>query len=118
MPAKATVHRFCCIDVAPTASFPAKQASLYSGVAKAREVVSFVTGAPYTFRPRQEEGRVTGSISDTEFAFGRVIIQTSARQLLVDGAPAKLGARAFDVLLTLVERRDRGRLAGIGGPRG
>ena len=27
--------------------------------------------------------------------------------MLIDGRPAKLGARAFDVLLALVERRDR-----------
>ena len=29
------------------------------------------------------------------------------RQLLVDGAPASVGARAFDVLVALIERRDR-----------
>ena len=34
-------------------------------------------------------------------------MQTEARQLLVDGVPAKLGARAFDLLLALIERRDR-----------
>ena len=41
-----------------------------------------------------------------DFAFGRHVIQASARQLLVDGQPARLGARAFDVLIALVERRD------------
>ena len=29
------------------------------------------------------------------------------RRVLIDGAPAKIGARAFDVLLALVERRER-----------
>ena len=29
------------------------------------------------------------------------------RQVLIDGTPAKIGARAFDVLLALVERRER-----------
>ncbi len=41
-----------------------------------------------------------------DFAFGRCVVQASARQLLVDGQPARLGARAFDVLLALVERHD------------
>ena len=31
----------------------------------------------------------------------------ATRQLLVDGQPSALGARAFDVLHALVERRDR-----------
>src|SRR6266481_2997418 len=39
--------------------------------------------------------------------FGRFEVQPEARQLLVNGVPAKLGARAFDVLLALIERRDR-----------
>src|SRR2546427_6324682 len=39
--------------------------------------------------------------------FGCFEVQPEARQLLVSGVPAKLGARAFDVLLALIERRDR-----------
>jgi predicted ATPase/DNA-binding winged helix-turn-helix (wHTH) protein len=39
--------------------------------------------------------------------FGRAEVRPSERQLLVDGRPVGLGARAFDVLLALVERRDR-----------
>jgi DNA-binding winged helix-turn-helix (wHTH) protein len=39
--------------------------------------------------------------------FGRIEVRAAERQLLVDGEPAKLGARAFDVLLALVDRRDR-----------
>jgi DNA-binding winged helix-turn-helix (wHTH) protein len=36
--------------------------------------------------------------------FGRFELQPSERRLLVDGEPAGLGARAFDVLLALAER--------------
>src|SRR6266576_7118086 len=39
--------------------------------------------------------------------FGRAEVRPSERQVLVDGRPVGLGARAFDVLLALVERRDR-----------
>lgn len=41
------------------------------------------------------------------YRFGRFEIRAAQRLLLVDGEPARLGARALDVLLTLVERRDR-----------
>ncbi len=41
------------------------------------------------------------------FRFGRFELRPATRELLVDSLPATLGARAFDVLLTLVERRDR-----------
>ena len=39
--------------------------------------------------------------------FGRVEVHPDARTLFVDGVPAKLGARAFDLLLVLIEHRDR-----------
>ena len=39
--------------------------------------------------------------------FANAEIRPSERQLLIDGKPAALGSRAFDVLLTLVERRER-----------
>ena len=42
-----------------------------------------------------------------ELRFGTARLDVERRQLLIDGQPAKLGARAFDVLLALVERRDR-----------
>jgi predicted ATPase/DNA-binding winged helix-turn-helix (wHTH) protein len=48
-----------------------------------------------------------GSASPRVFAFGRYLANADSRQLLMDGAPVKLGARAFDMLLALVERRDR-----------
>ena len=41
------------------------------------------------------------------YLFGRFALRPAQRQLLVDDQPATLGARAFDVLLALVENRDR-----------
>ncbi|MBL8349182.1 MAG: winged helix-turn-helix domain-containing protein [Burkholderiaceae bacterium] len=41
------------------------------------------------------------------YRFGRLEIHPSERALRLDGAPVALGARAFDLLLALVERRDR-----------
>ena len=40
-------------------------------------------------------------------SFGPFELRPAERQLLVGGAPAALGARAFDVLIALLERRDR-----------
>ncbi len=37
--------------------------------------------------------------------FGRFELRLGQRQLLVDGQPAVLGARAFDILLALIERQ-------------
>lgn len=42
-----------------------------------------------------------------EFRFDRIVVRSDLRQLLVDGQPAKVGARAFDLLCALIERRDR-----------
>ena len=39
--------------------------------------------------------------------FGRAEVRPRERKLLVDGEPSAVGARAFDVLLALIERRDR-----------
>jgi DNA-binding winged helix-turn-helix (wHTH) protein/tetratricopeptide (TPR) repeat protein len=41
------------------------------------------------------------------YRFGRFELNPATRQLLVDRQPALLGARALDVLLALIERRDR-----------
>jgi predicted ATPase/DNA-binding winged helix-turn-helix (wHTH) protein len=41
------------------------------------------------------------------YRFGQVEIRPSERRLLVEGRPAPLGARAFDVLLALIDHRDR-----------
>lgn len=39
--------------------------------------------------------------------FDRFEVRPAERRLLVDGTPTPLGARAFDLLLALIERRDR-----------
>ena len=39
--------------------------------------------------------------------FGRIEVWPRERQLRVDGVAASVGARAFDLLLALIERRDR-----------
>ena len=41
------------------------------------------------------------------YKFGRFELRPATRQLLVDDRPAPLGDRAFDVLLALIERRER-----------
>lgn len=41
------------------------------------------------------------------YNFGRFALSPDTRQLLVDDQPVSLGARAFDVLLALIERRER-----------
>ena len=43
----------------------------------------------------------------TPYQFDLLEIRPTERRLLIDGHSAPLGARAFDVLLALVERRDR-----------
>ena len=43
----------------------------------------------------------------TSYRFDHFEIRPTERRLLVDGHPVSLGARAFDLLLALVERRDR-----------
>ena len=40
-------------------------------------------------------------------SFGRFEVNPEARRLAVDGTPAPIGARAFDVLMALLERRER-----------
>lgn len=42
-----------------------------------------------------------------EYRFGNAQVRPHQRQLLVGGQPRQIGARAFDVLLTLIERRER-----------
>lgn len=41
------------------------------------------------------------------YRFGRFEVRPAQRSLLAGGSPAVLGARAFDVLVALIERRDR-----------
>jgi predicted ATPase/DNA-binding winged helix-turn-helix (wHTH) protein len=45
--------------------------------------------------------------SPTVVRFGACEVRFAERQLLVDGEPAKLGARAFDLLVAMIERRER-----------
>ncbi len=42
-----------------------------------------------------------------QFCFDGFVVCADERQMLVDGKAVKLGARAFDLLMTLIERRDR-----------
>lgn len=42
-----------------------------------------------------------------EIRFGRFILQPARRVLLADGQPVKLGARAFDLLMQLVQQAGR-----------
>ncbi len=49
----------------------------------------------------------TQALAAGEYAFGRFRLSPTQRALWVDGEPARLGARAFDVLAALIERRDR-----------
>lgn len=46
-------------------------------------------------------------MSSPAYQFDDHVIHREARQVLVGGSPAKLSARAFDVLITLIDRRDR-----------
>ncbi len=41
------------------------------------------------------------------YRFGQVEVRPAERRLLVDGQSAVVGARAFDLLITLIEQRDR-----------
>jgi TolB-like protein/Tfp pilus assembly protein PilF len=47
---------------------------------------------------------MNATIPHPEYRFGRFELQPAAQRLLVDGAPAALGPRAFDLLVALVER--------------
>src|SRR4030095_14357630 len=52
-----------------------------------------------------DDARLIGSSGC--YRSGAIEIDAMQRRVLVDGTPAKVGARAFDVLLALVERRER-----------
>ena len=47
------------------------------------------------------------ALAHADVKFGQFELQPATRRLLIDGCPARLGARAFDLLLVLVERRER-----------
>ena len=41
------------------------------------------------------------------YRFGRVEVFPAAREVRIDGLPVALGSRAFDLLVALIEHRDR-----------
>jgi DNA-binding winged helix-turn-helix (wHTH) protein len=45
----------------------------------------------------------TASEAPAGIAFGRFLLLPHRRELLADGRPVKLGGRAFDVLMALIE---------------
>ena len=47
----------------------------------------------------------TASEAPAGIAFGRFLLLPQCRELLADGRPVKLGGRAFDVLMALIEAR-------------
>jgi predicted ATPase/DNA-binding winged helix-turn-helix (wHTH) protein len=69
--------------------------------------------APPLFAPecrQRRRRRVTvrrGGDVQGSHRFGRVEVRPTERLLLVDGQAAAVGARAFDLLLAFIERRDR-----------
>lgn len=46
-------------------------------------------------------------MSSTRYRSGRLEVRPAQRQLLIDGKAAVLGGRAFDLLVAMLERRDR-----------
>ena len=72
----------------------------------AEPVHAFRAIASSANRVRKQEGKSPG-VPPPSWRFGRFELRRTERQLLIGGEPAKLGARAFDVLTALAERRDR-----------
>src|SRR3990167_41623 len=59
-------------------------------------------------RPGRQPGRAARESSmTTDYRFGNVELRPAQRVLLVGGKESRIGSRAFDLLLALVERRDR-----------
>jgi DNA-binding winged helix-turn-helix (wHTH) protein len=61
---------------------------------------------------RQDGSRMIGrrtrpAAADATFEFGRFRVLLRQRQLLADGVPVELGARAFDLLMVLIEADGR-----------
>src|ERR1700722_149643 len=42
-----------------------------------------------------------------KFCFDRFVVEPAQRRLVINGEPAKVGGRAFDLLIALIERRNR-----------
>lgn len=62
--------------------------------------------SPFSERARRAGDEGTSAVAD-RLRFGRFELRRVERHLLLDGVPVHLGARAFDLLLALVDRRDR-----------
>lgn len=60
-----------------------------------------------SFAPRRSACVMGEMLLLDSYRFGRFEVLPIERQMLVDGRPVAVGARAFDVLLALIERRDR-----------
>src|SRR5436853_341142 len=56
---------------------------------------------------RAGNARMSSSAAAAPLRFGRFTLPVHERCLLVDGEPAAIGARAFDLLLALAERAGR-----------
>jgi DNA-binding winged helix-turn-helix (wHTH) protein len=59
--------------------------------------------APYRENPPHRANRSSPGAADAMLAFGRFRVLLRRRQLVIDGVPMELGARAFDLLLVLLE---------------
>jgi adenylate cyclase len=78
------------MQVTPRAAEPAKHFTIFGSVRCSRRV-----------------GIVPGALVSRSISFGRFEVRLEERLLLVDQMPAAIGSRAFDVLVALLERRDR-----------
>ena len=47
------------------------------------------------------------TVVNAPYRFGRFELNPTTRQVVADGKPLMLGAKAFDVLCALIERRER-----------
>jgi DNA-binding winged helix-turn-helix (wHTH) protein len=56
-----------------------------------------------TYPLRYDANRPSSGTADAALEFGRFRVLLRQRQLLADGVPVELGARAFDLLLVLLE---------------
>ena len=59
--------------------------------------------ALYGQNPPQGANRTIGAAAEATLKFGRFRVLLRQRQLVADGVPVEVGARAFDLLLVLLE---------------
>jgi predicted ATPase/DNA-binding winged helix-turn-helix (wHTH) protein len=52
-------------------------------------------------------GTTTDAATDLEYRIGEAVLQPQRRRLLVGGQDSRIGARAFDLLLVLIQNRER-----------